>query len=365
MAEIQCLEDYLRSIKKKIENFPKESQYTNYFRGQSNTNWDLQPSVFRKHLFNEHTLYHEMERNLYHEMSNLHSTIDKLVYMQHQGLPTRLLDITKNSLVALYFSCITYQACEKECVYDDKGNCKKCSDGAVYIFNELENYDKKQVDIISLLAKVRFDFELNDFFKLAENELHIKLSKAELEEALNKEFVLVKSNKNNNRVIKQDGDFFIFSNKISYKHKLKFDVKKDDHKIVIPKAFKKRLLEELDQIGINRYSLFPEPEHLAKYLKHNHIDNESEKQQVSSYEDIQAEIGDRKDAKTKILEYLSQNHPYSKIIYEYIVNNELRDETDREELSKLGYAEIGIFDMDKLDKFIDDLNITLKANVLF
>ena len=53
----------------------------------------------------EHLLFHDMVAHEPQSFSECKSTLDYLVQMQHYGLPTRLLDMTMNPLVALYFAC--------------------------------------------------------------------------------------------------------------------------------------------------------------------------------------------------------------------------------------------------------------------
>ncbi|MHA5498444.1 FRG domain-containing protein [Pseudomonas aeruginosa] len=91
-----------------------------FFRGHADVSWQLLPGVYR--LDSEGRSFRTDESRLFHEMLRCDSsafaedktTFEWLARMQHYGLPTRLLDITANSLVALFFACTDLQETDGE-----------------------------------------------------------------------------------------------------------------------------------------------------------------------------------------------------------------------------------------------------------
>lgn len=105
-----CDEIRISSVSEFIEKIvqrDKKAGTETFYRGHAYKGWKLLPSIFRttNGVEKEHLLFRDMVAHEPQSFSECKSALDYLVQMQHYGLPTRLLDVTMNPLVALYFAC--------------------------------------------------------------------------------------------------------------------------------------------------------------------------------------------------------------------------------------------------------------------
>ena len=108
-TEITSVVDFIKAIEEDVKDdpFAIDEATEVFYRGHADESWDLKPSIFRSHrgIENEHLLFRDMVAHVPRDFSECKSALDYLVQMQYYGLPTRLLDVTTNPLVALYFAC--------------------------------------------------------------------------------------------------------------------------------------------------------------------------------------------------------------------------------------------------------------------
>lgn len=85
-----------------LKKFHNTTNAMTFYRGQSDYEWHLEPAVYRNGKFQNESIYIKEFERLRPTDFSYDNNFDKLVKMQHYGLPTRLLDITTNPLVALF-----------------------------------------------------------------------------------------------------------------------------------------------------------------------------------------------------------------------------------------------------------------------
>ncbi|HEX7388129.1 MAG TPA: FRG domain-containing protein [Castellaniella sp.] len=245
-----------------------------FYRGHSNrAGYKLEPSLFRKdsrgnylYLDTEHMLYRELLVSNSIDFYGDNYTLDRLVRMQHYSLPTRLLDITSNPLIALYFACKTNQNIDGEVIVltVDREQIRYFdSDTASCIANlaRLSKTDKDAIDhSIENIEKFNHQVPLQrliHFVKEEKSFFEPRIEKKDLRTIL-----CVKGKRSNNRITSQSGAFLLFG----LDAVLNEDGTDEISVMRITVSNKAEILRQLDLLNINESTVFPYIENSAKYV---------------------------------------------------------------------------------------------------
>lgn len=228
---IQDLQTYISTI----ESIRPESFI---FRGVSRVDYTLQPKIARYPglIGLEAVMTDEFRRRAHRHIKdniNIEDDWQLLAMAQHFGLPTRLLDWTQNSLVALYFSAAN----------------DLDSDGCVYAV------DAAHIDNID---------------NIKENE-GFKILTADLSEYEGEIFLYYPSHVDE-RLVNQSGLFTYHKNFDKDAHQYFNDAGLQTHRFIIPSAQKPSIIKSLDQVGVNKRTLFPSLDSICEYLQIKYIE---------------------------------------------------------------------------------------------
>lgn len=246
-----------------------------FFRGHSDARYELTPSLLRK-WENGDWKFMPREDRLCKELLIAHHDefrvdqycFDRLVRMQHYGLPTRLLDISGNPLVALFFAC------------NDRTQMNL--DGEVIVFQvpseSIKYYDSDTVSCLSNLSNLTYeqkneiDLSLDQMIfnksPVVEKLLHhIKSEKGFFEGRIIPDdigsIICVKAKRNNTRIKSQSGAFLLFGHEAALP-----DAGQEGIEISrITVRNKSYILDQLDRINLNSTTVYPSIDQTAIHLR--------------------------------------------------------------------------------------------------
>lgn len=236
----------------------ESASHKRFYRGHNSIAYKLLPSIYRpmpnqKGVEYEKEMFYEAVRRCPEDFPETMSTFDKLIKMQHYELPTRLLDITTNPLVALYFACENKTSGYAELIMFDIPQ------------EQVINFESDEVVIYANLAKQENNVPFN-MQQLKDDVLSEKPYVNTPIDVPNK-VICVSPKLNNPRISHQQGAFFLFGIEGIKSQPAHLDV--IPRRIIISSAHKSDILQELSMLGIDKSTLFPELDKVLSYIKSN------------------------------------------------------------------------------------------------
>ena len=267
-----------------------------YFRGESNSTWELRPPVIRSR--DQGVRLSDREGQMLIDLMSRQpeafdthdSALSQWVLAQHHGLKTRLIDINRNLAVALFFACGGF---ERE--HGNRENDNK--DGRLNIFavprTIIKPFSSDTISVIANFGKLSFveqetllganlGFHTLDFHRSLRRLYHfIRQEKPSFDERINPiDFFgvfIVEPQRRFDRIRTQAGAFLISAFHERFE---RCEVVKqnpgipiyDHYALIIPHTEKENILEELRMLDITYETLFPGLDETAGAVTQAHLD---------------------------------------------------------------------------------------------
>jgi hypothetical protein len=256
---VRSLPEYLELI----EKAQAKATQSRWYRGCGSATFELKPSLYRHKELKSPDQLSDLERRLmtrfrqrsipYHSRS-LTDDWDTLFFMQHNGIPTRLLDWTENPLIALHFALM-----EATRTPTPSGRLRFSTDAAIWMIDPVAWNNHA-------LRHMSFDGGV-----LSPGDEAIKGYRPTPKFAgMHNQPVALYGAHNSARIVAQQGVFTIFGKDT----KPMEQVFKDDtfppdclRKIIVPKRLISQMRRSLLNHGITESVVFPDLEGLAREIK--------------------------------------------------------------------------------------------------